>query len=495
MKFTQLSITALLVATALSKVVKKHSVMRNVMPEQTGRGQRKTWTSLTIDPEKITKLGKVLYFASLNAELVTKVLDQGDGKTSEKGCYLKALVNNTMYGSRIFGLEKNLCANSSATKINKEGSVLFVNGDLSYFYINRQGDISYTGYSVYVGIYYPGIAQGVEYGMTKSTDGLGHDYFRIFSRASDVNGNYPEDFYVLVSNATNGGFVDGNYSSLSVKRLGWKFKQTSNDVKFNKIDQVNFVTNHDESFLLEGQWITGKGTTTTAEVLSQTASKPACQYGAVNTKSFSAGPKGNDTMYGRLGTLHFSCGNSAGLRTYQGVVTYNTTNKYYYSINPDTGKIQVCWKIPGLFEETTSITEFTRDCSLTLNTALKLQTNEYYSIVGVLNTGRSNLTVVNIKSKADIYAMRQVIIDFSGTSNLPTLDTETFFYSVSYDTIYRIKKTIPKGQSITGAFYKVANTDDNKDSVLEISNKQPVCKSDRNLSFKKKEDVKEAVIF
>ena len=275
--------------------------------------------------------------------------------------------------------------------------------------------------------------------MTKSTDGLGNDYFRIFSRASDASGNYPENFYALVSNTTNGAFVDGNYNSLTLKKIDWKFKQTSKDVKFNKIDQVNFVSNHDETFILEGQWITGKGTTTT-EDLSQTASKPACQYGAVNTRSFSQGPINNQTMYGTLGKLHFSCGNSAGLRTYQGVVAYNSTNKYFYSINPDTGRIQVCWGIPGGFEATTSIADFTRECSLTVNTALKLEANEYYSVVGVLSTGNSYLTVVNIKNKTNQLGLRQAVINFDGASNLPTIDTETYLYAVNYDTIYRVKK-------------------------------------------------------
>ena len=148
------------------------------------------------------------------------------------------------------------------------------------------------------------------------------------------------------------------------------------------------MSNFDGSFLLEGQWITGKGTTATGEDLTQTATKSACQYGAVNTRNFAAGPGVFDSMYGNQGKLHFPCSIQANQRTYQGVVAYDSSNKYFYAINPDSGRIQVCWGVPRVFEDTVSLRDLTRDCSFATRTGLRLGTNKYFSAVGILNNGK-----------------------------------------------------------------------------------------------------------
>ena len=333
-----------------------------------------------------------------------------------------------------------------------------------FFYADIKGLISSP--DVVLGDLELTVAKGVEFGLSKSADGLGNDYFRIFSKASDVNGNYPENFYALVSNTTGNTFADGNYNTLTVKKFDWTFKQTSKDVKFTKVDQVNFVPNFDKNWILEGQWITGKGSDP-SEGVGQIASKPVCQYGAVNLERFAQGPGPNYTMYGDFGALHFPCNIKANERTYQGIVAYNTTNKFFYAINPDTGRIQVCSRIPGLYENATSLAKLTRNCVFASKSALRLQANEYYSGVGVLAVGRSNLTVVNIKTKGEDFELRQVVIQFSVSTDLPTFDTQTYFYSIHYQTIYRIKKTIPKTEFISAAFFTVPGQVDKEELVLE----------------------------
>ena len=489
----KLVFATLLLANALSKGLHKRRIIENAKPELLG--QSRTWRPLNIDPFEITGVGKVIHFSSLNSELVYTAHDSGDGKNPiTMACYMWALKDNRFYASDSFAFGREYCANSSVTKINSQGSLLFLNGDQGYFYVQNDGNYSYLGLRI-DGDFSNVVSQGVEVALTKSGES-GKDYFRLFSRASDVNGNYPENFYALVANTTNGNFANGGYNTLTLKKLDWNFKQTSKDVRFTKIDQVNFISTQNQDWILEGQWITGKGTTTTTEDLSQTASKPACQYGGVNTRSFLKGPVGNQTMYGRDGSLHFPCSTSPGQRTYQGIVSYNTTNKYFYAINPDTGKIQVCWGIPSNFEFTTSLADLTSNCASATKPALKLQTNEYYSDAGVLAAGRSNLTVVNIKNKANNYALRQVVINFSGASNLPTFDTETYFYSVYDAVIFRMKKVFKKGQVLEADYYTVTSLKEKNEPVneQEQTNMSPASDFDRNQRENRREE-KVAVIF
>ena len=485
MKLTLLAITAILVATALSIGYKKQSIVRNVVkPEQLD--QVNTWIPIVVDQRLIKGRTIVMHFASLNSDLAATIYDHGDGGTLNKACYVKALVNNTFYSLMSVGAPKEFCVNSGVTKINKEGSVLFLDADGDYFYINKEGSLSNP--TQIKGEIAPVVLKGIEVGLTKSTDGLGKDYFRIFSRASDSSGNYPENFYALISNTSGNSFVESNYSSLALKKYGWQFQETSKDVSFTKIDQVNFISNYDGDWILEGQWITGYGYKGSVDI------NAACQYGAVNTERFAQRPGANYTMYGRKGELHFPCIVEPNRRTYQGVVAYNTTNRYFYAINRDTGRIQVCGGIPGLFENVTALSDFTRNCVSATKSGLSLGANEYFSTVGVLGAGRSNLTVVNVKNKGDDYELRQVVIDFSGASNLPTFDTQTYLYSVSYNTIYRIRKTLPRGQNIQAAFYKVTTENEEDVFILEENEKQPVSEGDKNQNAQKPKQQKVIII-
>ena len=133
MKLTQLAFIAFLVAAALSKKYRRKTfVMQNVIHKDAGLGQKKTWTMLSLPGPFLYGTGRILHFASLNADLVINVFDEGDGKRAiSRSCTLGALVNGSFHGSLGFGFPIDYCGNSSVTKINNEGSVLFLNGDES----------------------------------------------------------------------------------------------------------------------------------------------------------------------------------------------------------------------------------------------------------------------------------------------------------------------------------------------------------------------------
>ena len=447
---TQFIVITFLLASTLSEGTQRSQIVQNAKPlSKSPDLQGNRWTPLNIAAKKIKGLGRVISFSSLNADLVYTIHDSGDGKQVNKVCYMWALVNNTLYGSVNPAFDRDFCANSSVTKINQQGSVLLLNGDQSFSYINSQGTLSprakIQGDLRQVGI------KHIELGLTKSTDSFANDFFRLFSRASDVNGNYPDHFYALVSNTTKDSFTDSDYSTLTLQETKWEFKETTEDVKFSSIDQVNFVSSHDPEWVLEGQWITGYG----PKAAGDPTAAPACQYGAVQSDYFINNQNSQNSMY--MKSLSFPCIMHANERTYQGIVALNTANKYFYAINPNSGEIQVCSEIPTNFRETIAFTNFTRSCVFSTKIGLKLTPNEYYSDVGVLGAGDSRLTVVNIRNKAVKFALRQVVVDFSGASNLPTFDAETYFYSVHDKSIYRMRKAFMKDQTIHAEFYDVVS--------------------------------------
>ena len=71
----------------------------------------------------------------------------------------------------------------------------------------------------------------------------------------------------------------------------------------------------------------------------------------------------------------------------------------------------------------------------------------------MFGTGSTLLTVVNTKNKVDSDLNRQAIIIF-GTGNLPTFDTDTYYYSVNKSVIWRIKRVFVKGENFVASYYQ-----------------------------------------
>ena len=159
-------------------------------------------------------------------------------------------------------------------------------------------------------------------------------------------------------------------------------------------------------------------------------------------------------MYGGGGNLAFPCNQTANTRTYQGVVSFTNNLNYFYAINPDTGKIQVCNKTPKDLEDVRTLSDFTKGCKTKISKDLILKAGEYYTAVGVLGAFNTDLTVVNIKNKSNVdTTLRQVVISFAG-GDLPTIDTKTYYYSVFEQTIWRIKKKFNPGETLEASYYQ-----------------------------------------
>ena len=459
------ALIALTITSALSSNFRA-LVIEDLTKQESSLSQtRNGWRIYNIFAQPSNGTTKVLHFDSVNAQITAIFYDPGN-----KLCYTQAIVNQTLQGLTDVVNNPALCANGTFTKIDKNGRLLFLRGNGQYTYMTNQGYFSER--MQIQGDLSQAVLENVEFGLTKSTEFYSNqynDYFRVFSRASDIKGNYPTSFYALIANSTGNTFANGPHNTLTLKKFAWTFKNTSTDVRFTKIDQVNFVADHEHDYVLEGQWITGKGhITASSESLSQVASKPVCQYGAVNTKRFSENENANNpTMYAN--DLHFPCNLTAtAARTYQGIVSFTDSVNYFYSINPDTGALQVCTTSGRYFEYIESMGDFTNACVSVNKTALILKVNEYYSAVSVLGVYSTDLTVVNIKDKTNRAALRQVVVDF-GNGDLPTFDTGTYFYSVYQKTIWRIKKKFQPGDRFQTDYYFPTRLSEN-----EKSKKKPV---------------------
>ena len=436
----KLTIISFLVASSLSKAL---SPLPIVQFDGLSQGIKR-WNTVYLSPFGLDGAANTLHFDSVNSQASVIVYDPL--ATDRGNCYIYAVVNKTAYGIVGEGFTKQYCSLASITKIDRFGHVLFTTGEGEYTYVTDQKQLSILG--KIKGNFKEALAQGVEFGMTKSTDGYRRDYFRIFSRASDVNGKYPENFYALVSNSTEDSFAKGSSNTLTLKKFDWVFKNTSNDVQFSDIDQVNFVSGQDGFYILEGQWITGKGTST-----ETSSSGPVCQYGAVNLRFFAGGPSGQyPEMYG-FGGLDFACSLTPTLKTYQGVIAYSGDLNYFYAISPEEDKIQICNGLPKKYEGIKSIQNFTKGCKTGYKVGLGLNFQEYYSGVSVFGKGETELTIVNIKNKLDSDFNRQVIV-FLAQGELPTFDTDTYFYTVSENAIWRIKRRFKKDDPLIVSYYE-----------------------------------------
>ena len=323
----KLAVFTILVTTCLSQSMEPLPIIHfNKWTQHPLSQSGAKWTPISL-PGKPLKRSSILHFDSINADVSMIIYDSITPNISD--CYIYAIVNQTVYGTIGAGFSKQYCSMASITKIDRSGHVLFTTGSGQYYYITDQGKMSESGQIQ--GNLLEALAQGVEFGLTKSNDGEKNDYFRIFSRASTMDGQYPENFYYLVSNTTFNGFSRGSYNTLTLKKTSWVFKNTSTDVNFSSIEQVNFVSTQGGEYVLEGQWITGKST-------NQNAS-PVCQYGAANLRYFADGPSPQDNIMYGYGGLHFPCTITPSLSTYQGVIVYSGDLNYFYAINSQLEKI------------------------------------------------------------------------------------------------------------------------------------------------------------
>ena len=224
----KLVLVTLLLASTFAVTPIKHLAPLHFKKKPQPLTQKAKWTPVTVVGLTSAGISTVYHFDSANAQAGFIIHDAASGQSSST-CYTQAIVNETIYGSISEGFTNKYCSLSSISRIDRYGHVLFINGDGSYVYSVTQGGLSSLGLQI-EGNFQEAIAQGVEFGVTKSTDGEGNDYFRLFSRAADAQGNYPANFYALVANSTGDSFAEGLFNTLTLKKFGWNFKNTTKQV-------------------------------------------------------------------------------------------------------------------------------------------------------------------------------------------------------------------------------------------------------------------------
>ena len=284
-------------------------------------------------------------------------------------------------------------------------------------------------------------ATGVDIAATKSytASQQAYDEFRVYSKASDVNGTYPDSFYTLISSSSRNSFVSSTGRSLTLVKSNWKYKETSKEVYFQNITAVNFIPDHKNAY--EGQFLIGKD-----------GSQTSCLFGVVDTYRYFKGTTSFFQMYaGQNMNQDFSC---VGAYDYQGLIPgYYGSLNYSYAIGSTSGQIRVCTGLPKSIQKIKSIEDLGKVCGVLRIVSLSLRSNEYYSAVNFIQIEGVFFGIVNIRTKGIGSSFRQVFVDFGNGSQLPTFDINTYFYSVGNGKIWRIRRAFSGGGSVNFDYF------------------------------------------
>ena len=378
-------------------------------------------------------MSELLSFDSTNSRAEYRIFDFGNGGV----CRVRAFIGSLFYNFDFQTQSQLSCSQAVIAQITQQGHVLFLDpssGQYRYTtqsfsltdVMNVQGSQSIAQVS----------AAGVQIAATKTdtSSRQNFDGFRIYSKASDSNSNYPLNFYYLASNAGRNSFVQSASSTLTLKTSNWVYKRTSNRANFQQIDSVNFVPVHgDRDF--EGQFIMGRY-----------YGQDTCLFGVVNTLKFFTGRSTFPQMYANpQNSQDFSCGNGAN---YQGILMNGPTPQFSYSINRNSGQMRVCSGLPQRIGSITSVNQLGNSCQIAANGALSLNGNEYYGAVDLTRIGGNTFGFVTIRVKDTGTRVRQVFVDFANSGNLPIFDTENYMYSVSGVNIFRLPKNWGAGATV-----------------------------------------------
>ena len=422
--------------TAFTKL--KHLSQDPVEHDGVGAG---SWLGLNTGLT-LTGKARLLSLDAANSRAEYRIFDYGNGGT----CRVRAYIGTLFF---FFDFQTNsqlICSQAIIARITQQGHVLFLDPTTGQYRYTTQSfrltDVmNIKGSSLITQV----SSVGVQIAATKAyaTSNQDKDAFRIYSKASDSNSNYPEKFYYLESDATRNSFVQTNSSSLTLKATNWEFKKTSNKANFQEIDAVNFIPVQEPGNGYEGQFITGRY-----------FNQNTCLFGVVDTYRFFKGTASFPQMYaGTNEDLDFSCG-----PTYQGIIMKGATPKFYYAINRNSGEIRVCGGLPSRIGDITSTNKFGTSCEVVSNPKLALVGNEYYGAVDVTNVFGKLFAVVTIRVKDTGVRVRQVLANIGNAAGLPTFDTDTYFYAVSDGIIWRLpQRWGPGGASVTLAFFDASS--------------------------------------
>ena len=421
----------LLAATSLA--IRRTKRIRDTQALTPQLQQGPYWYSLSLAGITAQAKASVIDFDSTNT-------DAGIVIYSGNSCFIFPVNQKLVKNLQIFGMGESECAKSKITRLNQKGDLILTIQEDQYLYIPAGQIVGQ--YFKFVGNVTSAIIDGVDFGVTRAytseANGTPKAYLRIYSKASDQAGNYPKNFYILESTSTPKEFDEGKLGTLTLKPTDWVFSKTSTDVAFDKVNQVNFVTPLLKNPSMETQWILGEA-----------SGSPKCQYGSVCTKKFEKGPSGGMNMYGGEGRLHFACEDPGA---YQGIISHTKVVDFFYTIAPTTGAVKICTPSVISIFEVMKPGQLAKNCQTAASKGVVLGSNEYYSGVNVLGIDKPILAVVSIKTKGKDISMRQVVLKLNNAL-LPTLDTDTYYYTALKNALWRVKKVFKTGDQLDTAFF------------------------------------------
>ena len=222
--------------------------------------------------------GELLSFDAANSRAEYRIFDDGNGGV----CRVRAYIGTLFFFFDFQASSQLFCSQAVIARITQQGHVLFLDprsGQYSYTtqsfrqtsVLQAQGDVNLE----------KAFSAGVQIAATKSyaKTNQENDAFRIYSKASDSERNYPENFYYIESNAARNSFVKSFQSTLTFKASNWGFKNTTTSTRFQHIDAVNFIPDQAPASGDEAQFIMGTN-----------HGQNTCLFGVVNTYRFYKGP-------------------------------------------------------------------------------------------------------------------------------------------------------------------------------------------------------------
>ena len=384
----------------------------------------------------------ILSFDSTNSISDIRIFDPASGGV----CRLISQLRQGFYSFSFRAKTPLACSQGIISRIGSLGQILFIDPLTGqYRYITKK-----FGYSKMLAILRePGSvarslvgvsAPGVDIVVTKTYTPLkrgSFDGFRVYSKASGANGQYPSYFYSLVSDAEPETFIKAENSTLTLERTDWLFKDTSPKTRFDKIQAVNFIPDLGSWNSKEAQFIFGED-----------QGRKVCLFGIVDLYRYFQGTESFFKMYsGRRNDQAFSCDHGG---RYQGLVMKNWFPSFYYSIHPQTGEMRVCKGLPKELARIKEPKQFGSSCKSSKQPRLVLRKNEYYSAVDIQKIRRGAiLAVVSVRTKGDGTSLRQAVVDFGLGLRASEFDLDQYFYTVNSDGVKRIRKRFGAGEQIS----------------------------------------------
>jgi hypothetical protein len=257
------------------------------------------------------------------------------------------------------------------------------------------------------------------------------EFFVLASKASDKDGNYPGEMFMLDSNSSRIGL--NNNSILTLKKSKLNFSDF-----FENLENVHSVNWQSDSgkYILSGIWVCG-GQQSEGASGSESARVDSCKYARVDSNFFYDGDKPTDLEWTYFEGMVVS-----------GVINYSDKIDWYYEINPLSGRFKLCSPEENDFEKIIRQNLFERKCGQIVNENLKFEEKEeYVGSVGVRKADSVSLVKIRSKKLAEVGEWREVFLNLN-QADVPEIDTEKFYYAVGEEGLFQIGKELGSGEDL-----------------------------------------------